>query len=316
MSKPGDQTVDWILASSIIPRWQVMRNVCGVCARVRVRVPVTHPLLTHTAFVCVNQMYPFMRFKGHFKVMCADASHLCHQRVTEDTWTHHVWTVSVFTLNLIISSRAKTLNTPRLFSLQRLGAVMMMMMSRAAQIYNNITHLHACMRADNNARAYWQIHRCTVSKRCERRQKDTPRAHRRPHSEKRRVLKGGDRKMKVSGVARTSAQLGLNISYLGSKWSPKLWSTKLAWFSRAHSDSSPRLCFPEKTPSIPPDWVIWTEILFESWEWKEPNIQMKTVPLLFVFLLFPVRKISLHFFACSVGFSVCVPFPLCALDSH
>ena len=78
MLKHSDQTVHWILASSIIPSWQVMRKVC-VCVRERALV------LTHTVFVCVIQIYPFMRFKGHVKAMsCADAPHLSCERVIEE----------------------------------------------------------------------------------------------------------------------------------------------------------------------------------------------------------------------------------------
>lgn len=58
---------------------------------------------------------------------------------------------SLYTKSLFFSSRAWTLNTPRLFSFQRQWAVMMM--SGAAQIYNNITHLHSRTRIHKNARA-------------------------------------------------------------------------------------------------------------------------------------------------------------------
>lgn len=210
--------------------------------------------------------------------MCADASHLFLQRVIEEKWMHHVWSVSVCTLNLIFTSKPKTLNTPRFFSPQRQWVVVMM--SGATQMYNNITHLHARTCTDNNARA--RIDRYIDAQYWGHRQKDTHSAHRRSHTaEERRRVKGehiSDINKKLSGVVRASARsawLCLNTSYLGSKWWPKLWSTRLAWFSRAHSDSSPRLCYPEKTPSIPPDWVILTGILFESWEWKEPNIEKK-----------------------------------------
>lgn len=99
-----------------------------------------------------------------------------------------VWSVCVCTPKIkCFSQHSKDPKTPQdSFPLCALWAVMMM--SRAAQIYNNITHLHARTRTQN-PRTHNARHLITRHTHCQA-QKDTHKAHRRPHKTGARRVKG------------------------------------------------------------------------------------------------------------------------------
>lgn len=170
MLKPSDQTVHWILASSIIPRLAGYAQCVFAWASVRAHVWPTlrfrmcQPILS-------------MRFKGHVKEMSfADAPHLSHKRVTEEKWMQPLWAVCVCTLKSNFPQQGKDPENPTTLSLQLLRAEGLMIMSRAAQICNNT-------RTENHAHGLIARHKSKIYKHCQRRPKETHKAHRRPHKQ-------------------------------------------------------------------------------------------------------------------------------------
>lgn len=65
----------------------------------------------------------------------------------------------------------------------------------------------------------------------------------------------GTREKRIGGIGKNFSQFRqgrCKITHLRSKWWPKLWSTGLTSFTGAQIDGT-FVCFPETTPSIPPE---------------------------------------------------------------